>query len=40
MRLSLKLEKIRLYFDNSLFPRDDSLKVMDINFDTFDVLSV
>jgi len=39
MRLSLKFEKIRLYFDNSLFPRDDSLRVMEVDLNTKDVLS-
>lgn len=40
MKLSLKFEKIRLYFDNSLFPRDDSLRVMDADLKTLDEKNV
>ena len=34
-RLSFKFEKTRLYFDNSIFPRDFSLRVMDVDSNMF-----
>ena len=39
MKLGFKLEKVRVYFDNSLFPRDLTLKVMDIDPNLEDFLS-
>ena len=31
IKLGFKFEKVRMYFDNSMFPRDYSIKVIDID---------